>query len=588
MHKKYIIIILAVVCLAYGNSLLNGFVGDDEIVLVNNRFYDSWSNFPKLFSKEYNTNSDNNSIFIGVSQNANSGSVAYRPVLSTAFFIDRSLWGLHPFGYHLTNFLLHAFNAILIYLLIFSVLKNQNVAMLSSLLFAVHPINAEAVCNIGFRADLLAVFFVLLSFLYFAKLEYPGIKPRKAFVLSLVFYFLSLFTKESAIVLPFIFIAYDFYFRRETNPEFLQTLAKRYTAFILVTLFYLYVYFFQFPNTALDNAVSGAGPNWASIAKIFLILGQYVVDFLAPAGVHVIPPQYSPVIDSTGLIKAIWSLTIFILFIVFIFKAKKIQYPSAFFLFWFLVSLLPVANIIPNPNPLAYRYLYLPSIGFLTVMALGLEYMDAKLKSENSKIQIAGTMVKLGLVVLLAVLTIPLTLTWRNEYTLASMIIEYYPKNPGGYLFRGTVYFKYGLLEKAKEDLQKSLELGMFDPRGLEMLSVCLPDEPQKAKQLLERSIKFFPNFALSYTALGRLLLFEGDHEKALPYFQKSIQLTPTYTGFGYLIQVYLMKGDKAQAQGILKEAKEKISAPIELKSLNSFFLYDEKPDKKFPVDIGV
>ena len=115
MHKKAIIIILALGILTFGNSLFNGFVGDDEVLIVKNDFYESWSNFPRLFTSDYITRSED--VFNVNNMYSHTGSVAYRPVLSTSFFFDHWIWGKNPFGYHLTNLILHLCNSVLVYFL---------------------------------------------------------------------------------------------------------------------------------------------------------------------------------------------------------------------------------------------------------------------------------------------------------------------------------------------------------------------------------------------------------------------------------------------------------------------------------------
>ena len=82
MHRKAILIIAAVTLLTFGNSLGNGFVGDDDVVIVRNTFYTSWKNFPRLFAHDYLTDSD--IVFNSKGEYFHSGSVAYRPVLSQA------------------------------------------------------------------------------------------------------------------------------------------------------------------------------------------------------------------------------------------------------------------------------------------------------------------------------------------------------------------------------------------------------------------------------------------------------------------------------------------------------------------------
>lgn len=151
---KAIILIVILTSLVYANSLKNSFVRDDHIVIVNNDFVKSWKNFPLIFTGDYLT--PISEIKHLGTRDIGSGETTYRPVVTISYFIDYSLWKLNPFGYHLTNLLLHIFNAILLYVFINLIAKNKKVALLTSLLFTLHPANSEAVNGIAFREDLLA------------------------------------------------------------------------------------------------------------------------------------------------------------------------------------------------------------------------------------------------------------------------------------------------------------------------------------------------------------------------------------------------------------------------------------------------
>ncbi|MEI6637564.1 MAG: hypothetical protein WCO99_13420, partial [Planctomycetota bacterium] len=95
-----------------------------------------------------------------------------RPVHLASLMLDAAVWGREPFGYHLTSILLHAANVVLLWLLVRDVLARGRgsgatpqaiVPMLAALLFAVHPVVVEAVCEPTFREDLLAAAFTFTA-----------------------------------------------------------------------------------------------------------------------------------------------------------------------------------------------------------------------------------------------------------------------------------------------------------------------------------------------------------------------------------------------------------------------------------------
>ena len=135
-----IFILLILTIGVYSNTLKNGFVFDDYFIIIDNIFIKDWKNLSGLLSKDYFSRS---------------GEATYRPVVTLSYFVDYSLWGLKPYGYHLTNVLIHSVNAVLVFLFVLLLIKGRRAAFLAALLFAVHPVLTEAVNAISLREDLL-------------------------------------------------------------------------------------------------------------------------------------------------------------------------------------------------------------------------------------------------------------------------------------------------------------------------------------------------------------------------------------------------------------------------------------------------
>src|SRR3989338_8464062 len=137
-HLISISLILLISIAIYSNTLKNGFVYDDEFTIVNNTLIKNFSNISKLFTKEYFTTS---------------AEMSYRPVVTFTYFIDHALYGLKPWGYHLTNLLLHAANGVLLYSFLILLFKQSflnspatgnfllnNPPLPITLLFVTHPV----------------------------------------------------------------------------------------------------------------------------------------------------------------------------------------------------------------------------------------------------------------------------------------------------------------------------------------------------------------------------------------------------------------------------------------------------------------
>src|SRR5262245_9417533 len=148
----------------------------------------------------------------------------YQPLSWLSFSLDYLLWGLEPFGYHLTNILLHSANAVLFYFvsrrLLALAAPSINAVVLhlaagfSALIFASHPLRVESVAWATERRDVLSGFFLLLTVLSYLKAVSAETDPRSWrswITVAVVLYVLSLLSKASGMTLPLVLLVLDVY-----------------------------------------------------------------------------------------------------------------------------------------------------------------------------------------------------------------------------------------------------------------------------------------------------------------------------------------------------------------------------------------
>jgi hypothetical protein len=583
-HRESLLLIILVSLLTFGNSLFNDFVGDDHMVVVHNTFYETWTNFPKLFTRDYITSPDE---ALNRRHYAHTGSVAYRPVLSMTFFADYWLWQRSPFGYHLQNLLWHIANALLAYGLFLSILGNPALAVFSALLFAVHPLKTEAVCAIGYRADVLACFFFLTAFLTYLKAEnLRGLSRRLVMGGSCVSLFLALFSKESAIVFIGILAAYRWIIRGERIRDIFKRFLSRDAGFFLITFFYLYVYIFVFRNATL-SAVHFLGGDIRSHGMIVLkIFAEYVQGFILPFMVKILPPGYFPSGGTGhGDYQAWFSAGVLFLLVCLFIRLRRRERGAAFLLAWFLMSYIPVSNLIPIATPMGQRFMYLPSIGFLGVLAILIHMAGVYWNSRGRDVRWGAWLPKVVILACMAV-TVPLNMAWKDNFMMALHMVRDYPSSPIGHMHLGIEYYRRGDVEKAYAALQNSLERGMDDPRGFFHLGLCHFNDFERSRSFYEESIRRFPYYALPYTGVGRGYVLSQDYARALPYLENSVRLTSLYTGYGYLIQAYMGLGRREDAEAVYGAAKMFLTKKSYLDSLQKLILEWENFEN--PVDIGI
>jgi hypothetical protein len=234
-----LIAIAAVTLLTYAAALTTGFTADDFFILARVKAANGVQHAASYFRAgffEY-----------------------YRPIALVSHAVDWTLWGAEPFGFHLTNVLLHAGSTLLVWALGRRLLHGV-APLVAALLFALHPASHEAVYWIAARFDLLATFFTLLALLCLsARSSGSRIAGWAAFGLALL-------SKESAIALLIIAPAWDVVIERRDW----RATARRLVPLLLVAAACLAIRSF-----GTDVAVTGGARR----------LGKLVLLALALAGV---------------------------------------------------------------------------------------------------------------------------------------------------------------------------------------------------------------------------------------------------------------------------------------------------------------
>src|SRR5437667_317677 len=214
--------IAAITLAVFSPALLNGFVWDDDQNLLMNPDYRG------LGAHQFRT----------AVSTIRGGQ--WIPITWMTFGLDYVLWGMKPFGYHLTSLLLHAANAALFYLVAAFLLSRVGFtpvvvragAATSALFFALHPLRVESVAWITERRDVLSGFFFLLTLLaYLTSYDREPSARRRWLAVSLGCYVLALGSKSIVATLPVVLLVLDVYPLRRlgapASPERRQVLREK-------------------------------------------------------------------------------------------------------------------------------------------------------------------------------------------------------------------------------------------------------------------------------------------------------------------------------------------------------------------------
>ena len=566
---KIILLISSLVFLTFGNCLNNNLIGDDKAIFVEGAFYKHPSNIPRLLSPAFVMKPGPTPQKIVV-ETSFSGFVSYRPVVALTFFLDEGLWHGQAFGYHLDNLLLHLFACILIYFFLLRITAAPHLALLAVLLFSVHPIQSEVVNAIGYRADILVTIFYLLSFLSYIKTTSTTAPANiKWLALSALSFFAALLSKESALTFPAMIFLYDRLIRPRNSVTASQSPSiKSYWPYLILSVIYLVIYFILMPNAYYLKFPHQSFSLFQQAAINLKILFTYLLVLIWPLKISILPPLYAPSSASVTAIEIIFPLVCLILSFAIALR-RRVQNPLiTFAILWFWLNYLPVANIVPLLNPYAFRFMYLPSIGFFILASLLIkdiiDRLTRKFAGPNSSLNLEFIL-KAGIIGLYLAATIPNNEFFKNDIVACREMLCNYPDSSRPYWNLAINYLDRKEYPKAIENFQRYLASNPRNPflpdvkndfLAYHMLGQCYPDDPKKAVELFETSIRLNPDFVISYTDAAKAYILLSDYEKSLDRARQAIRINnDVICGYYYAIHSYVMLNKIPEAQELWREA---------------------------------
>ncbi len=551
--KRGASLVFCLTFLVYSPMLFNNYVGDDYHVLAGNTFYRSWHNIPSVFGKESITNTRER-IFSDKSQtNYGTGRDSYRPISNLTYFLDGYLFPGEPCGSHLINILIHSFNAVLIYWMVTQIFSSWSLGILAGLLFALHPIQSEAVAVISFRSDIVTGMFVLCSFCLWIKFRKSNYERHRYYWGSLASCFLALLSKESAFTLPFLFLLFD----QILDPPALQKQREiYYFGFILVFILYVYLYFVLFPNIYHPFHWLGDSPTNHCLVIGYIWYGC-LINVLLPWTVKMIPAQHSPPVPLAVSLLSMEAGIAFIMFATSTYFMWHKHKKCLFFLGWYIIFYLPVSNMFPIVNPMAHRYMYLPSIGLLIIIAFCL-YHACNSAFLKKHLPYLSRMLPAAIIVICLTKSLFLVGDWKNNFDLGIAWVRDYPKDHQGYAVVGGEYFAKGDFKKAEEYLGKSIQLGGLMPKELILLATCYLKlgEDSAAESLLEKEILYYPDYYLPYLYLGEIYYRHQHYVQAQTMLKSALTLNPRQRmNYTVLMEDYLKLNQLKSATDLIMKA---------------------------------
>ncbi len=520
----------------------------------------------------------------------------WHPLTWISHMLDVQLFGLKPWGHHLTNLLFHLANTLLLFFVLHRMTKSIWRSAFVSALFALHPLHVESVVWVAERKDVLSSFFWMLTLAaYVFYVDRPGFRRYLLVVSAFV---LGLMAKPMLVTLPFVLLLLDYWplqRLQKNKPEHgIQTKVNKAVAsdkrkgktikqadikeevkaepvssefkwelmrpllwekvplFVLAMLSSIVTYIAQQKGgTVASIETYSLG---VRIANAFVSYITYIAQMFWPNNLAVFYPHpgMRPAWQAWVSFALLAVITVVVLR-----AARRFQYLAVGWL-WYGGTLVPVIGIVQvGLQARADRYTYIPMIGLFIMAAWGIPQLLQKWRYRREGL-FASCVLTLSCC---SVITWTQTGYWQNSITLFDHAIKVTDRNLSAYNNRGNAYYSLGNYNQAIEDFDNAIEV---DPKFTEAYinrGLAYSDLGNNARAIedYDKAVEADPRHAETYNNRGNAYYGLGDKKKAIEDYGKAIEINPEYAN------AYFNRGNVYYSLGNLKQAIEDYNKAIEV-----------------------
>ncbi len=522
--KKAVIIFIIIGIIVFFNSLFNPFQGDDYAQIVNNPFVGHVNSIFSFFLR---------GMALPGSDFSKVLHLQYRPILYATYILLYSLFGNTTFPYHLLQLILQIANTVLVFFL-FSKFIKKELAFVLSLIFLVHPINAETVIYISDLQDAFFVFFGLTALNTILKKEKTHLSDKRLFFVALML-LCSILSKETGILFIGIIFLYGLLFNKENFKRIGLTT-------VIVSVGYIVLrYIVSFASTVdIGSSLLRQTPLAVRLITIPKIIFYYLSTFVFPIHLEVGQLWLVRQINFSDftlplLIDSIFVVCLIACGIFVIYNKKKYFKEYFFFALWFCLGLIVHLQLIPLDATVADRFFYFPIIGLLGMIGVIFKMLNFPTNTKPIQMQYA-VLLSCIVIVVFSILTIIRNSEWQTVIGLFSHDAQY-AQDPQIDSYYGGMLLLNGQFDEAKPYLEESIKIDPNLGYNFNNLAVYYEHEKNysKAAELYSENIQHNKNefntyIDVSYTGLAHIALNERKFERAKLLSEVALKMNPSNT----------------------------------------------------------
>lgn len=533
-------VIVLLTFMVYFTALKYGFVWDDEQYIIKNDLIKdlSWKGISAIFSNFSNDN--------------------YAPMTDLINALQYKISGLSPAAFHAGSLIFHLLNVTLVYWFFLLLCNRRELAVVTALFFAIHPLQVESVVWVSGGSNLFSAAFFLGSII--AYLFYLRHSDKKYLLVSFSLFLLSVLSKAVAVILPLILLLIDYYKDRKFT---IKALLEKVPFLIFSVGAGILTLILKSNAGAVQELDSFSFPQRIVFASYGFV--NYLLKLVFP--LHLSSYYPYPALDNGNIPIVYYGYLIAFSGIATYFYfsgrySRKIVFGLGFFTItiFLLLQLMPVGGAI-----MADRYVYLPSIGIFYLSGEGFSQIWKKNQKWIATILVGA------FAVFFTVKTYSRCGVWENEMTLWTNVISQYEDAPFTYYNRGRYFMNEKSNDLALKDFNKAIalkhdfSLAYYD-RGRILIDIKRYDE---ALNDFNKLVELRPGYAEAYNSRGVVYMNLSRFDEAVEDYTKAIELKPGYP------DAFYNRGFAMMNLARFDEAVKDLSESIELKTGNADAYYN-------------
>jgi len=493
----------------------------------------------------------------------------WHPLTWLSHALDYQLFHQNPAGHHFTSLLIHAANAVLLFLFLMYATRRLGPSLFVAALFALHPINVESVAWVAERKNVLCTFFffaTLIAYCWYAR------QPdwRRYLVFAGLFV-LGLMSKPMVITLPFVLLLLDYWPLGRIRGGRADATAAPLSKLVVEKLPLIAL---SAASAVITMQAQRAGGAMRSTAQFSLAvrLENAVMAYAMYLWKMIWPSHLSPIYPHPGDSLAGWQVGTSALVLLAV-TAVALKFRARRYLLtgwlWFLGTLVPVIGLVQvGDQAMADRYAYIPLVGIFIMIAWGIADL-----ADSKQIGLVVRVIPAACVLLaLSFATNRQLGYWSSNYDLWTHAVAVTGRNFIAQDNLGGALLWLGKTDEAYLHFQAAAEINPLDPMSRSNLGAYLQEHGHMAEAIekYNRVITLTSDpglLAATYANLGAAYRKLGEDEKARTSYDQALRLNPNQ------YNAYLGLGELLEKQSRLDDAISNYSKAVELRPTDTGFL---------------